>query len=247
MGSTAHVVVTGGDRAQLLELARRRIVELEDRWSRFRPTSELSRLNATPGRLVLVSADTYALVDRAVTAWRLTAGAFDPSVLPALRAAGYDDDLAAVRRRTDHDDGLAGGASPGCGGVELFPEVSGVVLPVGVELDPGGIGKGLAADLITAELLDAGAAGAMVNLGGDLRVRGAAPAGDAWSLDVEHPSDPDRTLLRLALHDGAVATSSRLRRTWVRNGRTHHHIIDPRTGAPVSNPVVAVTAVAGEG
>jgi thiamine biosynthesis lipoprotein len=116
-----------------------------------------------------------------------------------------------------------------------------------VELDPGGIGKGLAADLTTAELLDAGAAGAMVNLGGDLRVRGVPPAGDAWSLDVEHPSDPDRTLRRLALHDGAVATSSRLRRTWVHHGRTQHHIIDPRTGAPVSNPVVAVTAVAGEG
>jgi len=91
MGTWAHVVIAGGgDRGQALDRARRRIDDLERRWSRFLPDSEVSRLNAGAGRPVLVSPETARLVARAVDAWRLTAGRFDPTVLPALVAAGYD-------------------------------------------------------------------------------------------------------------------------------------------------------------
>ncbi|HET6953085.1 MAG TPA: FAD:protein FMN transferase, partial [Acidimicrobiales bacterium] len=113
--------------------------------------------------------------------------------------------------------------------------------------DPGGIGKGLAADLVTAELMAAGAAGALVNLGGDLRVRGEPPAGDVWSVAVAHPLDPARDLLHLGLTDGAVASSSRLRRRWTQDGRDRHHLIDPRTGGPAGSPLLAVTVVALDG
>jgi thiamine biosynthesis lipoprotein len=96
-------------------------------------------------------------------------------------------------------------------------------------------------------LLEAGAAGAMVNVGGDLRVRGTAPDGRTWSIAVAHPLRPGRDLLRLGLEDAAVATSSRLRRRWTIAGQERHHLLDPRSGRPVATPVVAVTAVAGEG
>ncbi|HET6949801.1 MAG TPA: FAD:protein FMN transferase, partial [Acidimicrobiales bacterium] len=89
MGSTAHIVVTGA-RSDLLDRARARVDELEARWSRFRPDSEVSRLNARPDELVFVSDDTMRLLRHAVAAWRRTSGAYDPTVLPALRAAGYD-------------------------------------------------------------------------------------------------------------------------------------------------------------
>lgn len=253
MGTTAHVVVTGGS-SVALEGARRRIEELEARWSRFQPASELCWLNAVAGDLTRLSADTYQLVDRAVAAWSLTGGAFDPTVLPALRAAGYDRDFRQLRAQGPSA-GVARGAtvvdhatpSPGCSMIELFPELQAVRMPAGVELDAGGIGKGLAADLVTAELIEAGVAGAMVNLGGDLRVRGEPPTGDTWSLAVEHPLHPSTDLLRLALTDGAVATSSRLRRRWLQGDRARHHLVDPRTGAPVETAVVSVTAVASEG
>ena len=250
MGGEAHVIVTGGDH-RLLDGARRRILDLEARWSRFRADSELSRLNRRPEQAVVVSPDTFALVEHAVLAWDATGGRYDPTVLPALRAAGYDRDLALVtevpgvtdptRRRPGHEL-----VAPGCGRVRLDRRRLAVTLPVGVELDPGGIAKGLAADAVTGELAAAGALGALVNIGGDLRVRGEPPDGDSWSIAVEHPLRPDRPLLTLGLPDGGVATSSRLRRRWIQDGRPRHHIIDPRTGQPAAGDLVAVTVVAAD-
>src|SRR6185503_5065324 len=80
MGSDIHVIVVGGT-AGLLDKAASRIEQLESRWSRFRPLSEVSVLNALAGELVEVSADTSFLVRRAVDAWRITGGSFDPTVL----------------------------------------------------------------------------------------------------------------------------------------------------------------------
>lgn len=116
--------------------------------------------------------------------------------------------------------------------------------------DPGGIGKGLAADLVTAELLAAGAAGACVNLGGDLRVAGRAPGAPAepgapgWGVGVENPFGRQLAAV-LSLHDGGVATSSRLRRRWTGPGQApSHHLIDPRTGLPAASGLASVTVVA---
>ncbi len=200
---------------------------------------------------MVVSPETFALIEHAVLAWDATAGRYDPTVLPALRAAGYDRDLALVietapvtdpaDRRPWHEL-----VAPGCGLVELDRQQLAVTLPAGVEIDPGGIGKGLAADIVTGELATAGATGAMVNIGGDLRVRGEPPEGDSWSIAVEHPLRRDHPLLTLGLHDGGVATSNRLRRRWIQDGRPRHHIIDPRSGQPVFGDLVGVTIVAAD-
>ena len=87
MGVQASVVVVDGAPG-LSQAARARIDELERRWSRFSPDSEVSRL--VPGAANLVSDDTYALVECAVAGWRLTGGRFDPTVRDAVVAAGYD-------------------------------------------------------------------------------------------------------------------------------------------------------------
>lgn len=120
-----------------------------------------------------------------------------------------------------------------------------MTLPQGVGLDPGGIGKGLAADIVVRELLAAGAAGAMVNLGGDVRVAGQSRHGDGWTIVVEDPFDASKELSRVHLVDGAVATSSRLLRRWRRGDTDFHHLVDPRTGAPLAGDIAAVTVVAG--
>jgi FAD:protein FMN transferase len=120
-----------------------------------------------------------------------------------------------------------------------------VTLPAGVGFDPGGIGKGLAADLLVGELLARGAVGACANLGGDLRVDGDAPGGGPWVVDVGHPlrREPAATV---GLRRGAVATSSRTRRAWGPR-RDRHHLIDPATGRPARTGVAAATVVAAEG
>jgi thiamine biosynthesis lipoprotein len=125
--------------------------------------------------------------------------------------------------------------------------VRSVTLPPGVALDLGGIGKGFAADLVSAELLQDGATGACVNLGGDLRVRGTPPD-RAWivAVEAEPGTTPERAPLCVALADGAVATTSSRRRAWRRAGRRQHHVIDPRTGRPVDAPPTSATVVAAD-
>ena len=241
MGTTAHVLVVG--EASLLDVAFARLGDLERRWSRFRPTSELSRLNGHPGRPVVVSVETLLLVQRSIDGWTRTRGLFDPTVLPALRAAGYDRDFRSVASHARAIEPADVGSAPGCAGIECDEYVRAVTLPDGVELDAGGIGKGLAADIVSGELIAAGARGALVNVGGDLRVRGEPPAGDMWDVAVEDAATHSN-LLRLGVLDAAVATSSRVHRRWTTRAGEMHHIVDPRSGRPARGPYATVGAVA---
>jgi len=240
MGSTGHLLVAGACPAALV-WARARLAEWESLWSRFRPDSELCRLNGSTGQWVELSEPTIGLVRQAVLAWERTGGVFDPTILPALEQAGYTrdfDDLPA-----ESPPGAAVPA-PGCAGIEIA--AGRVRLPPGVCIDLGGIGKGYAADLLAAELFASGASGASVNLGGDVRTVGSPPAGDAWLIAVEDENRPGTDLAWLALADGAVATSTRLRRRWRRAGQEAHHIIDPARGTPAMSAVASVTVVAAE-
>jgi thiamine biosynthesis lipoprotein len=245
MGSSVHVVVVGGD-SSLTRWARDRVDTLEQRWSRFIADSEVSQLNAHSGRPVLVSRETYHLVELAVVARERTNGAFDPTMLGALVELGYDRSFERVVTRAPV---VAPGPShvrePG--GITLDPMVGTVTLDAGSGFDPGGIGKGLAADLVTAELLERGASGALVNVGGDLMTRGRAPRATGWSVEVEDPTAPERHVARVLLRDGAVCTSSRVKRSWTTtDGASVHHLLDPHTGRPYESSLVAATVVAGE-
>ena len=255
MGSDAHLVVVGGP-AHLPARAHHRVNELERRWSRFLPDSEVSELTRRAGNPVTVSADTVLLVELAVEAFHLSGGSFDPTVLGDVVRAGYERSLDDGDRRAVHAVGVPGavrvGPEPwarglrdlmtGCGDIRV--EGSTVWMPAGTGFDPGGIGKGLAADLVTEELLEAGAEGVCLSLGGDVRVRGAGPDGGPWTVAVEHPGSP-RPVARLGLADGAVATSTSLKRRWVVDGEIRHHLIDPGTGRPSDSDLTLVATVAG--
>ena len=242
MGSAASIVAVG-DRPAMVDHAVRRIAQLEARWSRFHPASEVSRLTLHAGRPVEVSADTVRLVRCAVEAWRLSGGLVNPTVLGALEAAGYDRPFERIDPTSSTAAHSHVGAIVAC--TDIVIDGSTVTLPAGTGFDPGGIGKGLAADIVTTELIDAGAAGVCVNLGGDLRVAGRAPGGDAWTVAIE---DGDGwPVTHLGLTSGAVATSSTARRAWRRCGERMHHLIDPATGRPSATDLVQATAVAGHG
>lgn len=245
MGTRCHVVVHGDP--ALVAVARRRIEGLERRWSRFDPHSEVRALWRHAGRPVMVSTDTLVLVERAVLAWAVTGGRFDPTVGAALEALGYDRSFERMEQVVPSaGTGPGSGAAPGCAGIEVDAAVGVVKIPRGVRFDSGGIGKGLAADLAAAELAAAGAAGALVNVGGDLRVVGSPATGAGWVVGIDHPSRAGAELARLALREGAVATSSRLLRRWRVGAADVHHLLDPRTGMPPGHDVDAVTVVAGE-
>ena len=237
MGSDAHLIVVGG-RPGLIDAAKDRVDELEQRWSRFVDTSEVNELNRRAGSPVAVSVDTVELVERAIDAWQLSGGSVDPTVLGAVIRAGYDrsfDDLGPVPPSGHSRLG------PGAEGIRVSGQT--VTLPPGTGFDPGGIGKGLAADLVAAEVMTEGADGVCVNLGGDVRITGSAPSGEAWTVAVEHAHFDD-PIATLGVDDGAVATSTTLRRRWVTDGEPRHHLIDVVTGLPSDSDLELVTVVA---
>jgi thiamine biosynthesis lipoprotein len=240
MGATADVTVIGGPRV-LLEVARGRLTDLERRWSRFIPTSEVSRLNRAEGRPLRVSDETRLLVQRALDGFRVTDGRFDPTLLGAVLRAGYVDSFERIRGGAPR---VRSGFTSGAHRIEVDEDLGTVRIPQGIGFDPGGIGKGLAADIVADELRSLGAAGVSVSVGGDVRVSGEAPDGHAWRVAVEDPAT-GATAARLRLRDGAVATSSRLRRRWTTvDGEERHHLVDPATGTSASSPVLAASAVA---
>ena len=239
MGSPAHVIVVGD--SALGDVARQRIDDLESKWSRFLPASELSRLNEAGS--AVVSADTILLVERSVQGWRASEGRFDPTVHDALVAHGYDRTFESV---TSHVGIAEAVPSPGCAGIVVEPMSGVVVLPTGVHLDPGGIGKGLAADIVVGELIAAGAAGAMVSLGGDLRAEGEPPRGSSWSIAIDEPAAGGAFGV-VSMPAGAVATSTTRRHRWSAGGQTVHHLIDPAVGRPHAGEAILVTVIAGQG
>lgn len=227
MGTDCHIRGVGHVD---LEWGRREVDRLAQLWTRFAP-SEVMELTAEPRE---VDPDTALLLRRAVEGFDLTDGLFNPFQVAQIEAAGYDRDFADmqhVRRRS------AGPAER--------PEVSidGNWVSSTLPLDSGGLGKGLAADLIAHRLLARGAEGVLVNLGGDVRCAGSGPGG-VWKVGVELPvHTPEPLTVRLS--EGAVCTSTPLLRRWTLvTGGQAHHLLDPRTGAPMRTDLAAVTVIA---
>ncbi len=254
MGTRVELIAAPGTDLHQMQTATERVATLfaghDARFSRFRSESELCRVNERAGSWVAVSRPFAALTRVALQAAEDTGGLFDPTVLPALRAAGYDRDFAEVRARNagqdtideevlairrDFRDLLIKDAIT-CGAwrdVEL--RGGRLRLPEGAELDFGGIAKGWTVDL-AAEALDA-LPWAIVDAGGDLRIAGDAPEGGI-DIAIEDPQATGAEALRLRLEAGALATSSVTVRSW---GTGAHHLIDPRTSLPALTGVLQAT------
>lgn len=241
MSCKASVVVVGDavDPTSAVE----RLHQLERRWSRFLPDSEVSKLNRSGGCPQIVSSDTARLIEAMVEAWHLTRGAYDPTLLRSIVEAGYRTS------RTDSSQHSDVGAEVQLRGrpdeIRLDRTAGVVQLPVGTAIDPGGIGKGLAADIVVEELLAAGAAGALVEVGGDLAVSGCSPPGDGWTIAVAESSDLLSPPVTICLTSGGVATSTTRRRRWTTDGVERHHLIDPATMECSTRSVRTSTVVAG--
>ena len=245
MGNTVNLTVIGD--SDLTLVARRRIDELESRWSRFRSTSDITRLNHAEGRPTPVHPDTIRLVTAMAAAQRATNGVFDPTLTPALIASGYDRSM----RDPEETSSVATTARSRVplDATTFDDHFSALTLPHGATLDPGGLGKGLAADMVADELTDMGAEGVCISIGGDIRCAGTGPLDGLWPITV---ADPHHTLDNLAtvlFESGGIATSHMAAKTWMRSGNAVHHVFDPVTSAPVaitSSSIVQATVIATE-
>jgi thiamine biosynthesis lipoprotein len=241
LGTRVRVVVTS-DEPDALVAAKTAVDEvlrdIDATCSRFRSDSELVEVNARSGRDVIVSPLLGRAIEVALRAAAQTGGDVDPTVGAAVRNAGYDVDFAEVPR----DGGpliVSARAVPGWRRVRYAPATRTLRAPAGVEIDLGATAKALAADLAAAAARDSlgPGGGVLVSLGGDVAIAGVPPP-DGWTIQVSDDSnDPiDEVSERVTLRSGAIASSSTRVRRWLRGGVEQHHIIDPRTGAPVRTP-----------
>jgi thiamine biosynthesis lipoprotein len=249
LGTGVHVLVTGGDLAAASAAVKGVLSAVDLAYSRFRPDSELSQINAGGGRTRRVSPLLADAIATSLRAAALTDGRVDPTVGRAMRAVGYDRDFDQVSISTEPIS-IRFEPIPGWRAIQFDSRARTLALPNGVEIDLGSTGKAIASDLAAAAGLEAvGSGGVLVSLGGDIATAGDVPAG-GWRILVAEDSDtpPDSDGEVIALHAGAIATSSTTVRTWRRGGIALHHLIDPLTGAPVESPwrtasVVAATCV----
>jgi thiamine biosynthesis lipoprotein len=239
MGTVANLVLVGGTEEMLDELVRTADF-LQSLWSRFLPGSDITRLNNAEGVAVAVNPLTAKLVSEMLAARTLTDGEYDPTILPKLLAEGY----AASRVNPSNITVLPDSARWPIETTGTTIQDNIVTLPIGVTLDSGGIGKGIAADVLATMALEQGALGILAEIGGDIRIAGTPPDGSHWRIDIEDPFVESRPIARVNLIDGAVATSSTLKRTWDIDGRTANHIIDAHTGLSMTSDVVTVSVVA---
>jgi thiamine biosynthesis lipoprotein len=227
MGCAVEVVIVDGT-DDLRYLAREYIEELEARWSRFRDDSDINKINNAHGEPVKVSPLTISLIRAMIDGWRLTEGAFDPTLLAPLVNLGY---ATSWENKSDVTT-LAADAHNKASLLDIVidDEALTVTAPAGTCIDAGGIGKGLAADFVTEAVVNAGARGAMVNIGGDLRVLGQPPEGDNWVVGVADHLDTAVERTQLLISSGGVATSGSTYRSWTTpDGKRAHHIVDPET------------------
>lgn len=216
--------------------------QTEARLSRFQPESELSQLNRAAGRPFMASELLFQLVEAALD-WRTRSGGiFDPAVLKALIAYGYDHSFDTLTPSVGRGVVSFPNASPGPAQVNLNRAQRAITLPQGVGLDLGGIAKGWTVQQAGQTLGRLGPA--LVDAGGDIVCVGVPPSGPAWNIGVSDPHQPDSDLALLTLKDEAVATSSVARRRWQYQGVSVHHLIDPRTNAPALTDLTSVTVIA---
>jgi thiamine biosynthesis lipoprotein len=242
MASPCEVLVEGVGEplaAELAAAAETEALRIERKFSRYRDDSVIASIHAARGRAVEVDTETADLLDYAATCHALSGGLFDitSGVLRAVwRFDGSDrvPEAAAVQALL-----------PLVGWTHVQWQRPTLVVPAGMELDLGGLGKEYAVDRTLALLRQAAPQAALlVNFGGDLAVSGPRAGGERWQVGVERPGGHDAAL-QLELAAGALATSGDARRFLLKDGERLGHILDPRDGWPVRGAPRSVTVAAG--
>ncbi|MCW6512822.1 FAD:protein FMN transferase [Lichenifustis flavocetrariae] len=240
MGTLCDVTLQGEQAMveQVAAAAKQEVDRLEHKYSRYKPDSVLSQINASArsGSGVEVDDETAMLLDWAFDAFSRSGGLFDitSGVLRTLWHDGMsrlpdDGEISAVLSRI----GLAKLSRPN--GLFTFPAP-------GWEIDFGGLVKEYAADQAATICRASGCQHGLINLGGDMTVIGPHPDGTPWRIGIRNPARHDEALATVFLGKGGLATSGDYERFWEIDGRRYSHVLSPRTGWPI-NGLPSITVV----
>ena len=213
----------------------------ENKFSRFLENSELSQVNRKSGNEVTVSTEFLELVQAAKDAFINTGGLVNATMLGQIEHAGYFGSLELVQEKDQFGPWSPTIANSSPLEVEIDTNRGTIYLPPGIRLDLGGLVKGWAAHKAAIHMAKFGPT--LVNAGGDIHISGPQLDKAPWPITIEHPFYPGESIANIGVPSGSIATSGTYRRKWRLNGNIHHHLIDPRTGAPSQSDVVSATAI----
>jgi thiamine biosynthesis lipoprotein len=246
MASRCELRIGAPDAQAAERLAQQAIAEvrrIETKYSRYRPDSIVSRINAAAGgEAVHCDDETMSLMGYAAALHGASDGLFDITSGVLRRAWDFRQPKVPAAQVLRPLLALVGWSKVECGGQEVR------LRQAGMEIDFGGFGKEYAADRAAALLADAGVRHGYVNLGGDMRFIGPELDGRPWSIGIQDPRDPNGVIASIPVSSGALATSGDYERFFEIDGRRYCHILDPRDGMPVrywrSVSVLAPMAIA---
>lgn len=250
MGTTYTIKVSGLPKdvdADLLQSEiDQRLVEINRLMSNYQADTELSRLNHSDDPdWMPVSEEMVFVLERAREVSDATDGAFDVTVGPILRLWNFGPGRETGDRIPSDAEIEAAKGQVGFDKIELRHDPPGVrKLRGNMEIDLSAVAKGFAVDEIEALLLSRGAVNYMVEIGGEVQTGGLSDRGEPWNIAIEAPIAEIRQIYRVVpLTNMGMATSGDYRNFFEMDGQRYSHIIDPRTGRPVSHNLVSVTVL----
>lgn len=225
---------------QIADAAIADVYRLEARYSRYRNDSFLSEINrvAASGGRISVDEETSGLLNYALTCYQQSDGLFD--ITSGILRRAWKFDLGALPDKQQVHELLD---RVGWHKLKWRPPVLEFPMP-GMEIDFGGVVKEYAVDRVAALCRAAGVHHGVVNLGGDIKIIGSRPDDEPWRIGIRHPRDKNAILDTLLLHEGALASSGDYERCIVLDGTRYGHVLNPKTGWPVS--YLAAVSVIGE-
>jgi thiamine biosynthesis lipoprotein len=246
MGSRCEIRLAASDGEHAQRLMHRAVDEvrrIENKYSRYRPDSIISRINAAAGREpVACDRETTDLLAYAGALFDASGGLFDITSGVLRRAWDFRQPRVPSAAVLEPLLALVGWHQVECTGPDVYLRLA------GMEIDLGGFGKEYAADRAASLLADAGVRHGYVNLGGDMRFIGPQMDGMPWAIGVQDPRDAQSVLATISVSEGALATSGDYERYFELGGQRYCHILDPRSGMPVrywrSVSVLAPLAIA---
>jgi len=246
MGSTFSVVLYGEDRQRMLaavEQAFEEVRRLDHLLSNYRASSEWSEVNRHASRRpVSVSQELFDLLSACLKYSRQSEGAFDITVGPLMKLWGFYKGAGRLPHRAEIRTALA---KVGYQNLRLDPEIRTVRFSRdGVEMDPGGIGKGYAVDRMAEVLRQAGISSALISAAGSsIYGLGAPPGEPGWKVSIRDPKDPQKAATQVVLKNESMSTSGSYEKFFRAEGKVYSHIMDPRTGYPAAG-MLSVSVIA---
>lgn len=239
---TVMTITAYGNSESALELAQRRILELDSLLSVTDPDSQIYQLNHAGSQSL--SPDAASLLSQALELCRRTGGLLDLTIYPVVRSWGFTtgqyavpdrDTIAQLLAKVDYTQ------------VGFDPTTNTATLPHGMELDLGSVAKGYTGDVLAALMAEHGVDSALLDLGGNIYAIGAKPDGSAWRIAIRDPLNPGSSLGVVSASNEVIITSGGYERYFEQDGVRYWHIIDPSTGFPARSGLSSVTIVGESG